>query len=454
MKHGFAKCLLAIVATACTLSGMTAQNISSAYFLEGSFDRYKLNPALTPERVFASLPVLGGMSFDANMNVGLGNFIYESKSYPGSLTTFMSKDVDAAEFLDALPDASALRLNMDMDILAFGFGQERWYAWLDCNFKSRTGLSVPKEMFKFMKYSLSSGNYHISDLNVQSVNYIETALGFQFRPISNLSAGVSLKILDGVAYAKAGIDDMDVSTTGEKWSLKANASVRTSIPGCRMEIEEDRISEISTGSEFVNTTPNLGIALDMGAEYDFKELVPGLKVSASLTDLGMIKWKDVEVLETDNSEYVEFDGFLPDSKADEIGDDLKGMLKMYAKGDGVVKSGLDATLRIGAGYTLPMVSWLSFGELVTSRLGLYGYTESRTSVMLTPLKWLDVETDFSVSGIGTAFGGMINIHPAGANLFIAGEFANIEVNPQYIPTDMFSANVSMGVRFGLSKLRY
>ena len=202
---------------------------------------------MAPEGLFVSLPVLGGMAYETNMNVGLGNFLYESKSHPGSLTTFMSSDVDAKEFVDALPSVSEMNMNMDVDLLAFGFGRERWSAWIDCSVKSRNGISIPKEMFSFMKYSLSIGKYDIRDIKIESVNYIETALGFQIKPLKNLSTGVSLKILDGLAYAKAGVDNIDVSTFGDKWLLQANASVQSSIPGLMMEMEDNKISGIATG---------------------------------------------------------------------------------------------------------------------------------------------------------------------------------------------------------------
>ena len=49
--------------------------------------------------------------------------------------------------------------------------------------------------------------------------------------------------------------------------------------------------------------------MDLGAEYDFKDLVDGLKVSAALMDLGFIGWAEMNTFATNNNEYVKFEGF-------------------------------------------------------------------------------------------------------------------------------------------------
>ena len=81
----------------------SAQSSSSGYFLEGFSQRYQLNPALTPDRnVFVSIPVLSNIQVDMQSSVGLANFLYESKSKPGMLTTFMSPDVPPSSMSDSI----------------------------------------------------------------------------------------------------------------------------------------------------------------------------------------------------------------------------------------------------------------------------------------------------------------------------------------------------------------
>lgn len=432
-----------------------AQSGNSSYFLSGSFDRYKLNPALTPERAFVALPCIGGLGLHSDLNVGLSNFIYDSKSKPGNLTTFMSGDVSRDEFLDALPDVSEMNLDLDAELLAFGFGGKKWFAWFDASWKSQTSLNIPKDMFAFMKSALSANDYEIRDLTANEISYGKASLGFQYRPIDNLSVGVSVNVLFGLAYARFGIDRMNAHMGADNWSILADASARYSIPGVSLVLDDNgKISDIETDFDNLSFPENYGLAFDFGAEYDFGNLVPGMKLSASVTDLGYIDWKDVNVIATDNTRAVSFEGYKDEDTFDEIADDAEKMLDFQDNGTEEMRTSLDAAIRFGIEYTVPSAKWLSFGELLTSRFGTVRYTESRTSLTMRAGKWLEFSIDAAFSSHGTSFGGILNFHPAGINLFLAGELESLELNPQFIPMDGYSASLALGVRFGLSGRRF
>ena len=84
-----------LLLSAFTLNGM-AQTAKSAYFLDGAFYNYQLNPAMKAERGFFSL--LGGnLALGTESNVGLSNFLYPQGD---KLTTFMSGSVPQNAFLD------------------------------------------------------------------------------------------------------------------------------------------------------------------------------------------------------------------------------------------------------------------------------------------------------------------------------------------------------------------
>lgn len=446
--------IVILVLSFTTFVNSLAQSGNSAYFLRGSYDRYKLNPALTPERAFVAFPCLGGFGFHSDLNVGLSNFIYDSKSKPGNLTTFMSADVSRDEFLKALPEVSEMNMNVDMELLSFGFGSEKWFAWFDAGLKNQTSLYVPKELFSFMKSALSSGDYEIRDLHAKEMIYGKAALGFQCSPIERLSVGVSLNVLMGLAYADIGLDRMNAYMGADKWSILADASFRYHIPGGRIILEDNKIDDFEMDGNNITVPQNYGLAFDLGAEYDLDNLVQGMKLSASVTDLGFINWKEVSMIVTDNNQPVTFDGYKDDDTFDDIADKAEKMLDFYDGGAEDIGTSLDATVRFGIEYTIPAVKWLSFGELLTTCLGEVRYTESRTGLTLRGGKWFEFSTNVAFSNIGTSFGGVIDFHPAGINLFLAGELGTLELNPQYIPMDGYSASLAFGVRLGLSKRRF
>jgi len=449
---------------------VSAQSASSAYFLEGFNQRYQLNPAFAPDRyVFAAIPGLSNIQVDFKSSVGLANFLYESKSKPGMLTTFMSPEIDSKTFLDGMPDKTRFNANLNMDLLALGIGGKRGFTTFNIKLKEQSQISIPKSMFGFMKAGMAQGNYLIEDLNVTSIAYLEASLTHSHKITDNLTIGLGLKFLDGAEYTDVSIDEIDARLSDESWKVKTNATINASIPAIQYTYKDDpdhagrKTLEGTEEFEFSGESipRSYGFAVDLGAEYDFKGLVDGLKVSASVTDLGFIKWDNLYTFRTDNKEYVEFNGFNNyktgqdnDDAMDEISDDFKDMIKFYPETEGASKQiTLDATFRVGAEYSLPMAKWISFGELITYKTGVWEYAESRTSICLSPCKWFDLTGNTTLSSMGSSMGLMLNLHPQGVNFFVAVDHLTADFNPQYVPLHEFGLDFSFGLNLAFGQKR-
>ncbi|MBO7260380.1 MAG: hypothetical protein J6U97_02680 [Bacteroidaceae bacterium] len=460
MKKISIKTGLLFVLTLFLAAPSMAQSVNSSYFMDGSFDRHKLNPALSPERGYISLPVIGGTAFTFNGSVGLSNFLYESKSSPGMLTTFMSSEIDKKSFLNSLPDDSKFEIAMDIDILSLGFQAFGGYNTLGVTMKNRNVISIPKQMFGFMKAGLSDGNYLIEDMNVNSVTYGEVYIGHSRKIIDNLTVGVKLKFLTGVAYADANITRMKANISEQSWVVNANAELRVAAPAVVVTTNEEGAIEGIEEEIVFEGLPSNGFALDLGAHYDMSGIVEGLSVSASVTDIGSINWQEMVVGKTKNEDIV-FDGFdeygvmgdnAAEDEIEQIGEDFQEMLKLYQMPNETKRVNIGATFRLGVEYTIPFVKWISVGELITCRTGVHKYSESRTSVVLSPVKWFDLSGNVAfTSHYGTMLGFMVNLHPAGLNLFIASDGIKATMNPQMIPVDEFGANLMFGVKFPVGK---
>ena len=431
-----------------------AQSSSSGYFLEGYNQRYQLNPAFAPEHsVFVAIPFLSNIQVDAQGNVGLSNFLYESKNKPGMLTTFMSSEIDKETFLNALPNAAQFNVGVNMDLLAFGMGNKKWFTTFNLKLRNNEQISIPKELFEFMKASLAEDDYMISDINVNSISYVEWSLTHSHKIGDNLTIGGALKFIEGIAYADVNIDEIDARISDEAWKVKTNGTMRTSVPGLNYKYNSESKS-LDGIEEYEFTVPSsFGFAMDMGAEYDFKDIVDGLKVSAAITDIGFVNWSNMNTFATDNKEYVSFDGFNNydingnnDDPMEKLEDDLNDMIRLYqTANNGKESIGLDATFRLGASYDLPMVDWLSFGQLFTARTGVYPYLESRTSVCMSPCSWFDATGNLGFTSYGTTMGLLLNLHPKGVNFFLAVDRLKAEFNPQFIPVNDFGLNFSLGL---------
>ncbi|MBR2397108.1 MAG: hypothetical protein IKB00_10960 [Bacteroidaceae bacterium] len=442
----------------------SAQSASSSYFLEGFSQRYQLNPAFAPDRpVFLAIPGLSNIQVDASSSVGLSNFLFESTSKPGMLTTFMSPDIDAQTFLDGMPKAAQFNVGLNMDILALGVGGKNGFTTFNLKLRNNEQINLPKELFGFMKASLAEGDYLIENININSISYLEASLTHSHKIGDRLTVGLGLKFLEGIAYADVTVNEIDAKLHDDEWLVKSNGTIKASVPGAEYKLDpEDNTFDGIDGFSF-KVPQSHGFAVDLGAEYDFKDIVDGLKVSAAITDLGFIGWANMNTFATNNNEYVEFEGFNnydvsgdnEDETMDQISDDFNDMVKMHQSGAANQKEKvtLNTTLRLGAEYALPFAQWISFGELLTYRAGLWPYTESRTSITLSPCGWFDLSGNACVSSMGSSMGLLVNLHPGGINFFVAVDRLKADFNPQFIPLHDFGLNFSLGLNFAFGKKR-
>ena len=464
-KHIIRKSIVAV--SLLLIAGASfAQSASSAYFMEGFNQRYQLNPAFSPERyVFMAVPGVSNIQVEAQGSVGLANFLYESKSKPGMLTTFMSPDIDADKFLDDLPDAAQFTVGLSMDILALGIGGKKGFTTFNVKLRNQEQISLPKELFGFMKAGLGKGNYLIENTNINTITYLETSLTHSHKIGENLTIGLGLKFLEGISYVDMNVDNIEAVFGDDDWRVRSNGTIKSSVPGAKYKLKTDSLGRKKfDGIEGfdVKVPGNHGFAVDLGAEYDFKGIVDGLKVSAAITDLGFIGWEKMNTFATDNNGWVTFEGFNnydvdgdnSDETMDQISDDFNDMVQMFQVGtDKKENVMLNATFRLGAEYELPFADWVSFGELVTYRTGLWPYMESRTSVCLSPCGWFDLSGNAAFSTMGSTMGLLLNLHPGGINFFLAVDRLKAEFNPQYVPLHDFGLNFSMGLNLAFGKKR-
>lgn len=439
-----------------------AQTSNSTYFLEGFNQRYQLNPAFAPERrVFVAIPGISNINIDAQSSVGLGNFLFQSASNPEMLTTFMSSDVDSKAFLDNLPDAASFNVGVNMDILSLGVGGKRGFTMFNVKLRNNEQVNIPKNLFAFMKAGLSPGSYLIEDLNVGSVSYLEWTLAHSHKITENLTVGLGLKFLQGLAYADATFESIEADLSGDIWQVRTDGTLMASIPGTGLKYNSEDKSIEGLADYSFKMPHSYGFAFDLGAEYDMEDIVEGLKITASITDLGLINWKDLSKYSTVGT-AVEFDGFngidVTGGNNDDVIDGVTSQFEEMIKLDETASNAsesvmLDATLRAGAEYAMPFAKWLSFSELLTVKTGLWPYVESRTSICMEPCPWFDVAGNYAVSTYGSSMGLVLNLHPAGFTFFLAVDRLTAQLNPQYIPINDFGLNFSLGLNLAFGQKR-
>lgn len=346
--------------------------------------------------------------------------------------------------------------------------------------RSEVGVNLPKDLFTFMKVGQTGPDtrYDFGDLRLKARAYAELAFGHQRRITDDLSAGARVKFLLGAGSADARIKSMSVAMGYDKWQVSADGQldlaagsglkVPTNLesgkhldkPAMNDQIDYDGIDYDSFGLS------GFGLGFDLGATCDMHRLLPGLTLSAALTDIGFISWNHNVSAVTPGSTWT-FDGFQNialDSdqpgyehnklsrQFDDMWDDMKDCINFERKDiDGTRATALNATFTLGAEYEMPFYRKLSGGFLFTHRFaGCFSWTEGRFSANCRPLPWMGLAVNYAASTFGSSMGWMIDFHPRGFTFFIGSDHQFFRITPQVFPVGKASMNINVGmsVTFG------
>lgn len=454
-------------------------DLRSAYFLEGHTWRHNMNPAFAGERNYISVPILGKFNIGLQSTLGVSDFIY--KTQDGGLTTFLNQSVESDEFLGNLKKRNRTNLNIDMTILSFGF--HAWGGFNTFSINAKTGIqfNLPRDMFEFMKNGMQQDKpvYQLKDMGIYSNNYAEIALGHQHKITDKLNIGAKMKFLVGLCNIDAHINRMDFELSESQWAVSGNGEVNFSgmvdIPTKTTvhentvggqtnvtETEELDFENIKFSSD--NIMGGFGVAFDLGATYQIRE---DLQLSASLLDLGFIKWKSTAhgLMEGewafDGFEDIPFDSDnLKDGQTsiedqiDNMTDDLEDCFRFKTEKQTSKARALGATLNLGALYTFPYYNKLKFGFLSSTRIqGAYSWSEGRFSANVAPVKCFEASINYAISSFGSSFGWVINLHPKGFNFYIGSNHQFFKITPQFVPVNNANANIELGINIPFGKRR-
>lgn len=461
------KRVVTLVIVALMLTAVSAQTLRTGYFMDGNLFRHRLNPALKSSRGYFSIPVLGGININTTGNFGASNFLYDSPFNSNEMVTFMHSSVSADEFLGNLEKENKLRMNLDITVLSMGFYAFGGFNTIDLTVRSQTGMNLPYDLFRFMKV-MGDSNYSFGDIEMQSRNYADLSIGHSHNINENLTIGARLKFLFGLGYADAKFNRMDISMSGDKWVIAADAEANIALGGVFTHSADKSTPSRAVVDGYDDVKVGLqgfGLGTDLGVTYDFTNvLVDGLVVSASVTDLGYIQWKKTaRAAITPDSEY-EFDGFTHmgihsdgtnatlDDQWETTSDELEDFFTLEDKGEGKVKTGIGAKMNLAAQYKMPFYKKLSAGVLYTHCFDeLFSYDQTSVMLNISPGKVLDFAGSCTFSDFGTSFGAMANFHCPGFNFFIGTDCFLGKVGKQFVPLENMNASVSFGINIAFAR---
>lgn len=457
MKKIFSVIAAVLMVTA-VVEPLQAQ-LRTSYFMNGSTQRYEMNPALSPLRGYISIPVVGGLytSLESNF-LSVENFFYPNGEGNG-VVTYMHKSVSAEEFLKKLPDVNHMEFGLNDQILGMGNYFKGGFWSFGIRLRSENNIDIPKDFFALTK-TLSQGSYNISGMGIESNNFAEVALGYTF-PVQNVfTLGFRAKVLLGLAHVNAKIDKLNVEIDEEGYRADMSGSFKTNIAGYNFQEIE---GEVTMGTfadyltDFSNFNPSniksVGFAFDAGIEWLLKD--EQIRLSAAINDLGYNAWNanNSFCAAIDNIAF-SFEGY--DLETNEVKFDSPESIVLNTTPDTSKGNiSLHSSIVVGLEYNF-LNDLVGVGALWnTKTYDTRKWNSISGAVTLRPTRWFTASASYSwVNSLGV-FGFAVNAHTSYANVFfgmdyIATKYGTANGGAIPIPLNQNSVNLSFGLSIPLS----
>lgn len=471
-----------MVAAMCCAAVASSQSLRTAYFMDGSLFNYRINPATAPNRGHVSIPLLGGVGVNMMGNVGFENFFFNSPVGNDRSVMFFDETVDKDEFLNGLENDNQMRMDMDLTLLSFGFNGFGGFNTIDMTLRSNMALNLPYELLEFMKVADTfEGAYNIKDINLQTRNFIDLSFGHSHKIGENLTVGARAKLLFGLGYGNVefskmnmsiirgedlddfpGMEDLPIGVS-DRWKIEAHGEANVAFGGDFKISDKKTVNGKNGVIGYDDIEPGLngfGLGMDLGAVYAFDDVLDGLTVSASISDLGFIRWNKNRAAVVNGEPYA-FDGFRVmdavtgkesiNEQLESLTEDLEDFITLEDKGEKSYTSGIGAKLNLGAEYAMPFYDKLSAGVLYTHCFDdLYSYDMATAVISFSPNKVLDFAASSTFSNYGTSFGAVANVHFTGFSLYVGTDCFLRDMSDHWIPNENLNASISFGVNIALA----
>ena len=430
-----------------------AQN-RTAYFNDNTYLSNRLNPGILPTRGYISMPLLGNVQMEMSTDFKNMNDLVNAFS-----TDEFTFDDDA--FYDRMKTDNRFDTSMKLDLVSLGWWKGENFWNVNIGLKVGFGASVPKSLFEFIRESNRNSFYGtgsvVPNVDVRNVSmklnaYAEAGVGYSRRVNERFTVGGRAKLIFGLANFDLAVDelswDLDLPDNPDNPSAwdegatyggrtTARAHLRSSIGGGGLEFDPDGVVSGFDMNSF--GIGGYGVGFDLGVTY---QPIERLTVSASVQDLGFIKWKKSAVTQAaaDQSENVtltadNYDRYMSDDLFDL---DMYEMREVEPEG---YTSGLGTSVMLGGEYRLGPSEQFSAGALYSARFGELNTTSAITFVGgFVPRSFFNASVSYSyVQRTGSVVGGLLKL----GNLLLGAEYAFAGPQSSY--------NFFLGIGIGIGK---
>ncbi|MCC6768295.1 MAG: OmpA family protein [Bacteroidia bacterium] len=311
-----------------------AQSDISLYGLQTNPHRLHINPAyMLVTDNFLGLPLIS----NNYVHYGNSSFTYRNliRQKEGTEQVFF----DLTGWLGKLRKNSFISTQVNLDLFSVGWQQQRWYISANVTEKVNFRFRFPRELAELG----INGNteklgeeINLGALRALGTHYREYGIAFSRDIQCKLRLGARVKFLQGMENLDLSTGDFTLITDPVSFRLYGVSTLQLNTSGLD-KFSPDSLTQMS----YLFNRGNRGLGFDFGAEYVFSDQ---FRFSASVVDLGGIRWKYKPVNYANQAQTYSFEGIYLnellntnpdslDSGADAYVDSISNVLKIKERHD-------------------------------------------------------------------------------------------------------------------------
>ncbi len=397
------------------IMSLKAQHNLTMYNMHTLPQRIQVNPAAMPDsRFFISMPGL------ASIHMLYGNDGFKIKNLV-SVNDSNQLVISPKSFYDALNKNNMISMDVNFDLIYFGFKARKSFFTVSLGEKVRTRTSFPKDFMGLIIVGNAGDNLG-KDLNfnfgfdIMAYNDLSASWSRSFLK-DKLRLGVKGSYLNGILNINTQRSDLIFNTNAEDFHFTVRSDIKVNTSSILDTINGDFDPDAPSINVFKGR--NRGMSASIGATY---QLTKKIALSASIVDIGYIDWKDnVQNYETaDPNAKVEFYGMTmsdlfsdnpnPDSTFKDLLDTLTAKLKMkhtYEK----YRTTLPATFYLGGNFWITKrhnFGVLFYGNYYQKKLNpaiTLSYNGKLTRILGISVSYSMINKSFVNGGVGLTLNG-------------------------------------------------
>ncbi len=396
-----------------------AQHSNILYFMDGVPQSYLVNPANQPRcNLYIGIPVISPFQvFLGSSSFNVSDIMW----YENDSTRFFYNTLESQEdFLNKLGKNNFISAEASTNIFSFGFKSGELYYTYDLTERVTFRGYYPGDLFRlFLQGNERGDEFDMSSIGAEAIAFLELAAGVTHSVNDQLKLGYRGKILLGHANISSRRTNLKL-LTDDVWTIRSKFDINATLPAViiprdasgnfqfgEIEIQED----LSTSDYIKIATGNKGFAVDLGLLYTPMD---NLTLSASLLDVGFIRWRNYTYNMSQDVEYIydgiEFNYSRRDSIFNDFVDTLKNTFVLNnVNGEDPYTSFLGAKLYVGGKYQI--IEEISVGLLSRTEIFKGQIREQLTlSANFYPIKEIAASLSYSIMyrsfnnfGIGLSF---------------------------------------------------